>query len=80
MSVVSSTATKSTPRGASTGPRQPWAAQALLYGVNTAYGVPSSLVTRPGATAYGDPVRTSSTSCSASARATASSRRAPYGP
>ena len=48
MSVVSSTATKSTPRGGSTGPRQPWAAQALLNGVNTAYEVPSSLVTRPG--------------------------------
>ena len=39
----------------------------LENGVKTWYGVPSSLVTRPGATAYGDPVRTSSMSCSASA-------------
>ena len=28
--------------------------------MNTLYGVPSGLVTRPGATAYGEPVRTSS--------------------
>ena len=56
-----------TPRGASTGARQPWSAHARLNGVNTAYGVPSALVTRPGATAYGDPVRTSSMPCSASA-------------
>ena len=30
--------------------------------MKTWYGVPSPLVTRPGATAYGDPVRTSSMS------------------
>ena len=48
--------------------------------MKTWYGVPSPLVTRPGATAYDDPVRTSSMSCSARAASTRSSRARPYGP
>ena len=63
--------------GASTGARQPCSAQALEYGVKHPVGVTGAVVTRPGATAYGDPVRTSSMPCSASARSTASSRRRP---
>ena len=64
----------------SAGLRQPCSAQARRNGVNTRNGSPSALRTRPGATAYGDPVRTSSRPSAASALATASSRRAPYGP
>ncbi len=45
--------------------------------MKTAYGVPSDLVTEPGPTAYGVPVRTRGTS---SASSTASSRRRPNGP
>ena len=61
----------------SAGWRQPCSAQARRNGVNTLNGSPSDLRTRPGATAYGEPVRTSSRSSSASALATASSRGGP---
>ena len=61
----------------SAGDRQPCLRQASKYGVNTLYGVPSPLLTRPGDTRYGDPVATSSTSPSASR--TCSSRRRPKG-
>ncbi len=44
----------------SAGPRQPCLRQASKNGVNTLYGVPSPLVTRPGDTRYGEPVATSS--------------------
>ncbi len=60
--------------GASTGSRQPCSVHALLNGVNTLNGVPAPEVTRPGATAYGEPVRTSSMPASASAASTSRSR------
>ena len=47
--------------------RQPCSAQARRNGVNTRNGSPSALRTRPGATAYGEPVRTSSRPSAASA-------------
>ncbi len=64
----------------SAGLRQPCSAQARRNGVNTRNGSPSPLRTRPGATAYGEPVRTSSRPSAARPLATASSRRLPYGP
>ena len=59
------------------GARQPWSAQARLNGVNTLNGSPLPFLTRSGATAYGDPVRTISAPASASAFSTFSSRRRP---
>src|SRR5215212_6177102 len=60
-------------RGA--GARQPCSRQARAKGENTLNGVPSPLVTRPGVTAYGEPVRTRGTP--PSAFSTASSRSRP---
>ena len=57
--------------------RHPMSRHRPKNGVNTLYGSPSSLVTRPGETRYGDPVATSGTSPSAAR--TRSSRRRPYG-
>ena len=74
MSVVSSRPSHSGLPGRSTGARQPWSAQAREYGVKTLNGSPVPVVTRPGATAYGEPVRTSSIPASARARSTAASR------
>ena len=76
-SVCSSRVSHETPVGVSTGPRQPWSAHAREKGVNTLYGSPEPLRTRPGATAYGEPVRTSSMPASARAFSTSSSRREP---
>ena len=60
--------------GRRAGAAQPWSSHAPRKGVNTWNGVPPCVVSRPGATAYGEPVRTSGTS---STRSTASSRRRP---
>jgi hypothetical protein len=57
--------------------RQPSSRHRPKNGVNTLYGSPLSLVTRPGDTKYGEPVATSGTSSSASR--TRSSRRRPKG-
>ena len=49
------------PRGRGAGAAQPWSSHAPRNGVNTWNGVPPCVVRRPGATAYGEPVRTSGT-------------------
>ena len=66
--------------GGPAGAGQPRSRQARKNGVNTWYGVPSALVTEPGPTAYGDPVRTSGRPAAASAASARSSRSRPYGP
>ena len=63
-----------TSRGRGAGARQPCSRQARANGVNTWKGVPSRLVTRPGVTAYGEPVRTSGTSPRACSTAASRSR------
>jgi hypothetical protein len=67
------------PGGAVAGSAQLCSRQARENGVNTRYGAPSWVRTRPGPTAYGEPVGTQSIPRSVSLPRTASSRRTPYG-
>ena len=67
-------------RTAGAGSCTPCSSQALWNGVKTWKGLPERFMRVPGAMAYGEPVRVSSSSSPLSAWATRSSRERPYGP